>query len=124
RRRPGIFGCRSLFPPPLAGGGWGEGAFTHHGVDPIHHAVYVLKDVDIPESEHTKVLIVEPFRPTAVVFGMRQLCVLAAIYLNDKSSRQTNEVAEKRTEWKLAAETEAMKLFAAEFLPKQFFSNG
>jgi hypothetical protein len=55
---------------------------------------------------------------------MRRFRVLATIYLNDKSSRQTNEVAEKRTDWKLAAETEAMKLFAAEFLPKQFFSDG
>ncbi len=58
------------------------------------------------------------------MFNMRQFRVLAAIYLDDKASRQANEVAEKKTEWKLAAETEAMKLFAAEFLPKQFFSNG
>ncbi len=58
------------------------------------------------------------------MFGVWQLRVLATIHLNDKSSRQTNEVAVKRTEWKLTAETEAMKLFAAEFLPKQFFSNG
>ena len=58
------------------------------------------------------------------MFSGRQFRVLATIYLNDKSSRQTNEVPEKRTEWKLAAETEAMKLFTAEFLPKQFFSNG
>jgi hypothetical protein len=98
--------------------------FTHHGVDPVNHAVYVLKDVEIPEAEHAKVLIAQPFRSTAVMLGMRRFRVLAAIYLNDKSSRQTDKVAEKRTEWKLAAETKAMKLFAAEFLPKQFFSNG
>ena len=58
------------------------------------------------------------------MFGVWQLRVLATIHLNDKSSRQTNEVTVKSAEWKLAAETKAMKLFTAEFLPKQFFSNG
>ncbi len=52
-------------------------------------------------------------------FGM-----LSSIDLNHQTRRKTDEVAEIWAEWKLTSETQTMKLFAAQFLPEEFFGFG
>ncbi|HEX3487510.1 MAG TPA: hypothetical protein VHT51_20805 [Micropepsaceae bacterium] len=76
------------FPLPLREGGQGEGMLAHCCIDPIQYVLYILENMDIPESQNAKILPVQPFGSAVVMLHLCVVSVRGAIDLDDEACRQ------------------------------------
>jgi hypothetical protein len=90
--------------------------------DDLQHAIRVLQDVIVPESENNQTLFTEKAGPD---FVTRELIgMLTAVELNHQSSLPAEEVADVRAYWHLAAELEPAQLSRAQTAPQPALSIG
>ena len=109
-----VLGSRSnLRPLPLQGGGW-EGVIQSrrfNGMeDGVEHAIEILPDLRVPETEHTKPAGCEPGVAPAILCSTLIEAMRFAIELDDDAERWAVEVEDVGTHRMLSSEANAIHL--------------
>jgi len=112
--RDSLIGRPRTTPPPLAGGGRGEGS-KHDRPDDLEHAVTVPDHVIVPDAQHAQPLSPHPGISTRV--GTR-IVVGDAIDLDHQPSRRTEEIRDEQTDRRLATKLQAVDLTGAQATPQ------
>jgi len=87
----------------------GEG-FAQRRFNSIHYSVGVAHHFACPESYHTKIVAAKPNGTAHVMSHLRNFAMLVAIHLNHQSRWKADKISKIRSQWKLTAEAQAVKL--------------
>ncbi len=117
---------RLTSPLPLAGRGrgWGELGFTldrgtfEFVYDAVHHALYVVVDIAVPDAKDTEPLSDEVGLPAGIMLALLGAAVGRTVDLEDEAVRQADEIDDVAVDGRLLSELESSRLQSAQMPPE------
>jgi hypothetical protein len=92
--------------------------------DQFFDGVTLLPKFVIPKSNDLKAVLLQPISPSAIVFLLLRLGMLAAIEFQDQPSIEANEIGDEGAKRNLAPKFETGKAAVSQLGPKQAFAVG
>jgi len=90
----------------------------------LQDAIDIRQNLIVPESEYSIVALLDSPAAKLIACCDRPFGVLSAIELNYQMALLATEVSDESADWKLAAESQAIKASRAEMMPESEFSIG